>query len=57
MSRMDKYFDASEEEMDSNTGEIKIVSSRLQKNQELYKQVSNLDIDDFDLNSNVSIFV
>ena len=41
MSRMDKYFDASEEEMDSNTGEIKIVSSRLQKNQELYKQVSN----------------
>ena len=55
MSRMDKYFDASEEEMDSNTGEIKIVSSRLQKNQELYKQVSNLDIDDFDLNSNVSI--
>ncbi len=54
-SRMDKYFDPSEQEVDSNTGEFKIVSSRLQKNQELYKEVSNLDIDDFDLNSNVSI--
>ncbi len=54
-SRMDKYFDASEEEMDSYTGEIKIVSSRVQKNQQLYKDVGDLDIVDFDLNSNVSI--
>ena len=54
-SRMDKYFDAMDEEVDTNTGEIHVVSSRLQKNQELYREVGSLDIDDFDLNSNVSI--
>ncbi len=54
-SRMDKYFDAQEEKIDANTGEFKMVSSRLERNQELYKKVSNLDINDFDLNSNVSI--
>ena len=54
-SRMDKYYDALDEELDTNTGEIRVVSSRLQKNQELYKEVGSLDIDDFDLNSNVSI--
>ena len=54
-SRMDKYYDAMEEELDTNTGEIRVVSSRLQKNQDLYKEVGSLDIDDFDINSNVSI--
>lgn len=45
-SRMDKYY---EEEVEEN------VSSRVKKNKELYKEVSNLELEDFDLNSNVSV--
>lgn len=47
-SRMNKYYDNSEE--------IEITRpSRIRKNQELYKEVSTLELEDFDLNSNVSV--
>ncbi len=50
-SRMDKYFDL--EENGSNPEEtVSKGSSRLQRNQELYKTVSSMDIEGFDLNSN-----
>ncbi len=50
-SRMDKYFDL--EENGSNQEEtVSKGSSRLQRNQELYKSVSSMDIEGFDLNSN-----
>ena len=50
-SRMDKYFDL--EENGSNQEEtVSKGSSRLQRNQELYKTVSSMDIEGFDLNSN-----
>lgn len=48
-SRMEKYF-----EDDSINQEIP-KRSRTKKNQELYKEVSKLELEDFDLNSNVSI--
>ena len=48
---MDKYFDL--EENGSNQEEtVSKGSSRLQRNQELYKTVSSMDIEGFDLNSN-----
>ena len=43
-SRMDKYYDS------SNT-----VKTRSQKNEELYKQVSKQALEDFNVNSNVSV--
>lgn len=48
-SRMEKYF-TSEEDNQSTAK-----NSRIKKNQALYKEVSNLELEDFDLNSNVSI--
>ena len=47
-SRMKKYYD--------NIDDIEeVVPSRAQRNKELYKEVSNLEIEDFDLHSNVSV--
>ncbi len=46
-SRMDKYYDGEVEET--------ISSSRVKRNEKLYKEVSNLELEDFDLNSNVSV--
>ena len=54
-SRMDKYFEAEEETVQPEDVEVKSFSSRTQKNQELYKQVSSLDIEGFDLNSNSTV--
>ena len=49
-SRMDKYYD-SDIDIDDNS----VIPSRTKKNQELYKEVGTLDLEDFDLNNNVSI--
>ena len=49
-SRMDKYYDSDIEIDDSSAR-----TSRTKKNQELYKEVGTLDLEDFDLNNNVSI--
>lgn len=47
-SRMNKYYE--------NLDDIEqVVPTRTKKNKDLYKEVSNLEIEDFDLNSNVSI--
>lgn len=51
-SRMQKYYDNNR---DVDTTEETTTSSRSQKNQRLYKEVSNLDLKEFDLNSNVSV--
>ena len=51
-SRMQKYYDNNR---DIDTTEETTTSSRSQKNQRLYKEVSNLDLKEFDLNSNVSV--
>ncbi len=51
-SRMKKYYDNS---VDTDNSEGVIQSSRSKRNQELYKEVSNLDLKEFDLNSNVSV--
>lgn len=50
-SRMKKYYDDNVEINTENTRK----TSRSQRNQELYKEVSNLDLKEFDLNSNVSV--
>ncbi len=49
-SRMDKYY-----ESDIDIDDSSVVTSRTKKNQELYKEVGTLDLEDFDLNNNVSI--
>ena len=49
-SRMDKYYDSNIDIDDSS-----VMPSRTKKNQELYKEVGTLDLEDFDLNNNVSI--
>ena len=55
-SRMDKYFEAEEENVQPEEVEEKpVFSSRTQRNQELYKQVSSLEIEGFDLNSNSTV--
>lgn len=46
-SRMNKYYVQDEE--------VSNIPSRTTKNQELYKKVSNLDLEEFDLNSNISV--
>lgn len=48
-SRMQKYYD------NNIDTEVTTTSSRAQRNQTLYKEVSNLDLKEFDLNSNVSV--
>lgn len=49
-SRMQKYYNDVDNDID-----VTVTTSRSKKNQELYKEVSNLDLKDFDLNSNVSV--
>ena len=49
-SRMDKYYDS-----DIDIDDSSVMPSRTRKNQELYKEVGTLDLEDFDLNNNVSI--
>ena len=51
-SRMDKYYEISEKEDKLGKKEM---PSRLKRNQELYRKVSTLDIEDFDINSNISV--
>lgn len=51
-SRMGKYYDNN---LSNGEEESTPRASRIKKNQDLYREVSNLEIDDFDLNSNVSI--
>lgn len=47
-SRMNKYYD--------NVDDIEeVVPSRAQRNKNLYREVSNLEIEEFDLNSNASV--
>lgn len=54
-SRMDKYLDENSELVNSIPEEDRPYFSRTKKNQKLYKEVSNLDLVDFDLNSNASV--
>ncbi len=56
-SRMDKYFELEEAKNTSSEekSEKPVFSSRLQKNQNLYKEVSSLEIEGFDLNSNSTV--
>ena len=49
-SRMDKYYDS-----DIDIDESTVTTSRTKRNQELYKEVGSLDLQDFDLNNNVSV--
>lgn len=53
-SRMDRYYDTNENN-NTNSDLGKTSSSRTNRNQELYKEVSSLEINNFDLNSNVSV--
>lgn len=48
-SRMNKYYDDYDEIEETSR------PSRTNKNKELYKEVSNLELEDFDLNSNASV--
>lgn len=56
-SRMDKYFEleSNENGHNNNHEEKPVFSSRLQRNQQLYKEVSSLEIEGFDLNSNSTV--
>ena len=56
-SRMDKYFELEEAKNTplEEKKERQVFSSRLQKNQNLYKEVSSLEIEGFDLNSNSTV--
>ncbi len=55
-SRMDKYFELEDANKNATVeSDTPVKSSRLQKNQELYKQVSSLDIEGFDMNSNSKV--
>ena len=49
-SRMDKYKGMNDSIDTNNEGER---TSRVSRNQELYKEVSYAELDNFDLNSNV----
>ena len=51
-SRMDKYKN---EETNIRGNNSQVRTSRVSRNQELYKEVSYADLDNFDLNSNVSV--
>lgn len=55
-SRMDRYYDASLMDKENNeTTEPFKGESRTKKNDQLYKEVSSLKIESFDVNSNVSV--
>ncbi len=48
-SRMEKYFESEDD------NQIVTHRSRTKKNQELYKEVSSLELEDFDMNNNMSV--
>jgi len=54
-SRMDRYYDVSTEETTNEYVPSTTMSSRTKRNEELYREVSNLEIEGFDVNSNVSV--
>lgn len=54
-SRMDRYNTIEKENETSFNKRGEATSSRQSKNQNLYKEVSNTEIENFDVNSNVSI--
>ncbi len=55
-SRMDKYYVTNNEDIkEVNSQDKPVVGSRIKKNQQLYKEVSTLEIEDFDVNNNVSV--
>lgn len=51
-SRMDRYRDNN---VDRELEDSSLYSSRIKKNQDLYKEVGNLELHEFDLNSNASV--
>lgn len=51
-SRMDRYHDNN---VDMEIEDNSLYGSRIKKNQELYKEVGNLELHEFDLNSNASV--
>ena len=51
-SRMDRYRDNN---VDMELEDSSLYGSRIKKNQELYKEVGNLELHEFDLNSNASV--
>ena len=51
-SRMDRYRDNN---VDMELEDSSLYGSRIKKNQELYKEVANLELHEFDLNSNASV--
>ena len=55
-SRMDRYYDVIEEEKSTHEYvPTKTMQTRSKKNEELYKEVSDVELDNFDVNSNVSV--
>ena len=55
-SRMDKYYETSNvNNNDNSIQDRNVVGSRTKRNQQLYREVSSLEIEDFDVNSNVSV--
>ena len=54
-SRMDKYYKNSNTDTNTKKELRSVKAGRTQRNQELYKEVSHLELEDFDLNSNASV--
>lgn len=55
-SRMDRYYDVIEEEKSTHEYvPTNSMQTRSKKNEELYKEVSDVELDNFDVNSNVSV--
>lgn len=56
-SRMDRYYNKVDDAENIEVGEdLELTStSRINRNQTLYKEVSNRELEEFDLNSNVSV--
>ena len=50
-SRMEKYYEQNDMELEDSS----LYSSRTKKNQELYKEVGNLELQEFDIHSNASV--
>ena len=51
---MDKYYVTNNDNV-NDIQDKPVIGSRTKKNQQLYKEVSNLEIEDFDVNNNVSV--
>ena len=51
-SRMDRYFNDSNEDIEKGN-----VKSRASRNKDLYKEVSSLELNDFDVNNNESVIL